>query len=174
MEKRGLLPDVFQPYKGKAPHGVQNWGKVKRMVRAVEGGKKLPPIIFNDRIGRQWGKHGYDIHGRYLSGTHRAAANMLLARRKRTSRRVPIVPVSRMPRNSIQGIAALLDPDRGMPNLERIDLVVDVAHANKYKHGHHLLRNPKGHKRLLKRSVEDRLKQSIHKVLTHGRAQCLN
>lgn len=84
--KRGLLPDnYFSRYRGIKPlHEVRDWGKVKDIVRAVERGEPMPPIIMG-------------ISGkRAATGTHRLAANELLARRKRTRRRIKRISEDRL------------------------------------------------------------------------------
>ena len=56
----------------QAIHEVRSWLKVRQIVRAVERGYPIPPYLVD-------GEHG---NGNLLTGTHRAAANDLLSRRR--------------------------------------------------------------------------------------------
>ena len=77
-------PQWDPKWKGITPlHPVKDWQKVKRFVRDVEASAEFTPILVED----------CDL----LAGTHRWVANVLLARRNRTTARIRVVELQLLP-----------------------------------------------------------------------------
>lgn len=62
--KNLIVPFGFEPI-----HAVLDWAKVRRLVRASRKGAPIPPMLVDGAFG----------NGILLAGTHRMAANKILA-----------------------------------------------------------------------------------------------
>ena len=87
LAKRGLLPNKYYPRGGYSLHPVNNWTKVRSMVRGREKGGRIPPMV---GAWEQGGDPLYEAidhptgHTDHWTGVHRSAANEFIRRRGRT------------------------------------------------------------------------------------------
>ena len=72
------LPEDIMPI-----HPLRSWHKTRRLVRDVEAGDDITPILVNDL--KLW------------AGTHRWVANKLLERRANTEKRIRVVELQLLP-----------------------------------------------------------------------------
>jgi hypothetical protein len=59
----------YYPGGGNPMHAVNDWAKMRDMIRALRRGERLPVVYMDGQVG----------HGVWLSGTHRVAASEIKA-----------------------------------------------------------------------------------------------